>query len=351
MISLKSKTLCDYYSANPNEYYIKFIHHNIDIKEESFTEYKNLEEDLEKIYKFDPIAFMLYFSDVDNYEKFINNIKIDYYDKTYLRVRTINEYNNLKKLKENNKIKLIVDLKDVEVLNITDFELVIQVDKIHDLSTSKLQALLSKYRITYILLGQIPYLGKDCNFLYDIMSKMYNINSSKKLELEKINKITNDIYSVEEYINIFDRFQKILEQLEIKDTIDGIYKIFYYIANKVSYDEDGINTTKIINQNLIGPVLYNTGVCEGYSKFLQQMLSLIGVHSIVVQGGGKKEEGGHVWNQVLLNNKWYNADVTVASYDIKHDKEVSTYLVKDSNLLYKTYTSISYECNEDFYKK
>ena len=50
MISLKSKTLCDYYSNNPNEYYIKFIHHNIDIKEESLTEYKNLEEDLKKIY-------------------------------------------------------------------------------------------------------------------------------------------------------------------------------------------------------------------------------------------------------------------------------------------------------------
>ena len=78
------------------------------------------------------------------------------------------------------------------------------------------------------------------------------------------------------------------------------------------------------------------------------MLSLIGVNSIVVQGGGTKEEGGHVWNQVLINNKWYNADVTVASYDIRQDKKVSTYLVKDSNLLYKTYTSISYYCNEDF---
>ena len=129
---------------------------------------------------------------------------------------------------------------------------------------------------------------------------------------------------------------------------DGIYKIFHYIANKVSYDNDGVKKTKITNQNLIGPVLYNVGVCEGYSKFLQQMLSLIGVNSIVVQGGGTKEEGGHVWNQVLINNKWYNADVTVASYDIRQDKKVSTYLVKDSNLLYKTYTSISYKCNEDF---
>lgn len=348
MISLKSKTLCDYYSNNPNEYYIKFIHHNIDIKEESLTEYKNLEEDLKKIYKFDSTAFMLYFSDIDNYEKFINNTGIDYHDKIYLRIRTINEYNSFKELKAKNKIKLIVDIKDIEVLNITDFELVIQVDKVHDLSISKLKELLSKYKITYILLGQIPYLSKDYDYLYDVMSKMYDIDSSRKLELEKINKITNDIYSVDEYIKILEKFQTILEQLGISDTIDGIYKIFHYIANNVLYDDDGVKETKITNQNLIGPVFHNIGVCEGYSKFLQQMLSLIGVNSIVVQGGGTKEEGGHVWNQVLINNKWYNADVTVASYDIRQDKKVSTYLVKDSNLLYKTYTSISYKCNEDF---
>ena len=348
MISLKSKTLCDYYSINPNEYDIKFIHYNIDIKQETFTEYKNIEEDIEEIYKFDSSAFMLYFSDIKNYERIINNTNINYYDKMYLRIRTINEYNKFKSLKVNNRIKLIVDLKDIEVLNITDFELVIQVDKVYGLSISKLKELLSKYKITYILLGQIPYISKGYEYLYDVMSKMYNIDSSKKLELEKINKITNDIYSVDEYIMILDKFQRILEQLEIKNIIDGVYKVFYYIANNVSYDNDGVNKTKITNQNLIGPVFYNVGVCEGYSKFLQQMLSLIGVESSVVQGGGAKEEGGHVWNQVMINNKWYNADVTVASYDIRHDKKISTYLVKDSKLLYKTNTSISYKCDEDF---
>jgi len=349
MISLKSKTLCNYYSNNPSEYYIKFIHHNIDIKEETPTEYKNIEEDLKNIYKFDSTAFMLYFSDIENLEKIINNTGIDYYNKIYLRIRTIDEYNSFKKLKVNNKIKLIVDIKDIEVLDITDFELVIQVDTVHDLSISKLKELLSKYKITYILVGQIPYLSKDYDYLYNVMSKMYNIDSSRKLELEKMNKITNDIYSVDEYIKILDKFQKVIEQLEIKNTIEGIYKIFHYIANNVLYDDDGVKETKITNQNLIGPVLCNVGVCEGYSKFLQQMLSLIGVKSIVVQGGGAKEEGGHVWNQIMLNNKWYNADVTVASYDIRHGKKVSTYLVKDSNLLYKTYTSISYKCNENFF--
>jgi hypothetical protein len=49
---------------------------------------------------------------------------------------------------------------------------------------------------------------------------------------------------------------------------------------------------------LIGSVLKGKSVCEGYSKFLQQLLSLIEVESIVVQGGGKKEEGGQVGGRV-----------------------------------------------------
>ena len=104
----------------------------------------------------------------------------------------------------------------------------------------------------------------------------------------------------------------------------------------------------ISNQNLIGPVFNRKSVCEGYSKFLQQMLSLIDVQSIVVQGGGRKEEGGHVWNQVLIDGKWYNADVTAASYSIHHGEQVKTCLVNDNRLLYKTNSSILHICDEDY---
>ena len=105
---------------------------------------------------------------------------------------------------------------------------------------------------------------------------------------------------------------------------------------------------EIENQNLIGPVFYKKSVCEGYSKYLQQLLSLIGIDSIIVQGGGKKEDGGHVWNQILIDGKWYNADVTAASYSINNNEEVRTCLVKDDLLLYKSNTSISHVCNENF---
>ena len=75
------------------------------------------------------------------------------------------------------------------------------------------------------------------------------------------------------------------------------------------------------------------------------------MESIIVQGGGSKEEGGHVWNQVRINDKWYNADVTAASYSINNNEEIRTCLVKDDQLLYKAKTSIAYKCDENFVGK
>lgn len=353
MIELKSKTFCNYYGSNPNEYYIKYIHHNIDVVDNSDEEYKKIEEDLKEIYEFDKNAFIIYFSDVENYSKIISHINIQqaYKDKIYLRIRRVDDYIKLQQINKIKGIKIIVELSDIAKLNITDLDLIIQIDKISELSVAKLNQMLKQYKIKGILLGQISYLDKDYEYLYEIMSKMYNLDSSKKTELEKINKITNDIYDINEFIKISNKFEKIINELKIQNQLDGFYKIFNYIARNVSYDDDGVIKTKIENQNLIGSVLKGKSVCEGYAKYLQQLLCLIDVESIIVQGGGSKEEGGHVWNQVRINDKWYNADVTVASYCIDNNEEISTYLVKDDKLLCKATTSNSHKCDENFEEK
>ena len=42
----------------------------------------------------------------------------------------------------------------------------------------------------------------------------------------------------------------------------------------------------------------------------------------------------------MLNNKWYNVDVTSASYNIKNGKSIDIYLVKDDKMLYKANISV-----------
>lgn len=351
MIELVSKTLLNYYKNNNREYIIKFLHYNLDIMEDTPEEYKKIEQDLKTIYDYNPTSFLVYFSDVDNYSKFVKNINLDYSNNIYLRIRDVEEYNKLKSLNLDKYVKIIVDIKDINKLNIKDFDLVIQIDKVNELPILKLNELLKQYNIKELLVGQIPYYSKEYEFLYDILSKMYNVNPNNKEELEKINKITNDIYSVTEYINIVDKMNNIIKELDIDNEVDGIYKIYDYIANNVSYDYDSAKETQINNQNLIGSILNGKAVCEGISKYMYQMLSLINVESIIVQGGKEKENGGHVWNQVLVDGIWYNVDVTAYVDAIKYNTKVDTCLVKDSNLKYRTNSSISYVCNEDYRTK
>ena len=74
MVLIKSKTFQDYYGINPDEYYIKFIHHNINVYDESKEEYLKISEDFNNIYNLDKDAFLIYFSDVENYIKISSNI-------------------------------------------------------------------------------------------------------------------------------------------------------------------------------------------------------------------------------------------------------------------------------------
>ena len=46
MIDLKSKSLIDYYTNNPDDYTIKYHHYNIIVSNDSNDEYKNIEEDI-----------------------------------------------------------------------------------------------------------------------------------------------------------------------------------------------------------------------------------------------------------------------------------------------------------------
>ena len=352
MINLKSKTLQNYYGEYPDDYNIKFIHHNIDIFDEFNTkeEYEKLKEDFDNIYKYDKKSFLLYFSDIDNYLKVLSHIDIHelYNDKIYLRIRDISEYERLKKYDKLKKVKIIIDLKDIEKLNIKDYNLVIQLDKVKDLSINELDKLLKKYNIVELLLGQMNYLNNSDKYLVDAMSKMYDVDPSKIKEIEYINKITNDIYSVNMYKRIYYEINNILKSLDIKDKEDGLYKIFYYIANNINYSDLDLDETDIDNQNLINVLFNKRSVCEGYSKLLMQMLSIIDIDSILVQGGGDKKDGGHIWNQIYINNKWYNADVTSASYNIINNIKVNTFLVKDDDLSYKAISILAHRCNDNY---
>ena len=58
--------------------------------------------------------------------------------------------------------------------------------------------------------------------------------------------------------------------------------------------------------DLVGFMENNKVVCDGYTNAYSWMLMELGVDSYIVSGRGN--DGGHAWNKVCLNGRWYNVD-------------------------------------------
>lgn len=71
--------------------------------------------------------------------------------------------------------------------------------------------------------------------------------------------------------------------------------------------------------------------CFGYSELLSLMLDRVGIKSTILEGesytNGIRE--GHAWNQVRINGKWYNCDLTWDSDSMRKDKPVQYCLRSD----------------------
>lgn len=59
------------------------------------------------------------------------------------------------------------------------------------------------------------------------------------------------------------------------------------------------------------------GNCVAYSRLYSMLLTEVGVKSTIA--GGIGTGGAHCWNQIMIDDKWYNADVQIA--DSEHAKK------------------------------
>lgn len=84
-----------------------------------------------------------------------------------------------------------------------------------------------------------------------------------------------------------------------------------FIAKKATYDTE---TAKNIDEydshayDLYGAAVEGLAVCEGYSKLFQYLCYSVGINSTQVIG--TSNGGGHMWNTVLIDGKWYQVDLT-----------------------------------------
>lgn len=108
----------------------------------------------------------------------------------------------------------------------------------------------------------------------------------------------------------------IIEEVDYAYNIFGIPQTAAY-AHSIVGVFDGISSTDV--------------VCEGYAKAFQYLCNYAGLESIYAIGWSTSDgySGGHAWNMVKINEKWYNIDVT---WDDANGTEYDGYIYDYYNL-------------------
>ncbi len=118
---------------------------------------------------------------------------------------------------------------------------------------------------------------------------------------------------------IYDEAKKVLKDV-ISDEMneyEKVLSIFDWIATNTCYDNDGY--AKGVSTN--NPCYYLEGVfldsnrvavCDGFSKAFSLLCNMEGIDCYRVMGlaGASVSKGGHAWNKVAVNGKWYLVDIT-----------------------------------------
>ncbi|NLK77703.1 MAG: hypothetical protein GX284_08350 [Clostridiales bacterium] len=166
---------------------------------------------------------------------------------------------------------------------------------------------------------QNPLCGIINNLEYDYDKNEFVVEYAQTKEetqnmqqecLKKAKDVAGEI--IQDGMSDYEKEQAINQYL--CDNAEYNYDVMNYEAEDGSIGDEAVE--KYPNSfTPYGILVENFGVCESYAEAFHLVANEAGLQSIMVVG--TLEGGGHEWNRVLLNGKWYTLDVT------NNDKEVA----------------------------
>ena len=150
------------------------------------------------------------------------------------------------------------------------------------------------------------------------LEKLYKLKEEGLSEIIVTNNEEKDAFSVDVFekikIKIAEYIQNI-PQVSENDS-DKEKKMFTYLYEKIAkniFYEEGLCIGYYADLSdrayaSIRCILYGKALCSGYSKILKNILSEVGIEALYISGGSENDK--HAWNQVKLDGKWYNCDIT-----------------------------------------
>ncbi len=148
--------------------------------------------------------------------------------------------------------------------------------------------------------------GKNYNWIF--VKAMYDDTKFSTMDSQITSSLDAMIstYKAEDYVSSeFDAFTE--------------YNIYFFndevkcYPGSVTYDNDAVNTYYDPAHTAWGALYEKSAVCDGYSCGFQLIMEKLGIDCRVVTGkaeGSPGSWGGHAWNMVKLDGKWYDVDTT-----------------------------------------
>lgn len=165
------------------------------------------------------------------------------------------------------------------------------------------------------------------------------LNSNPEISMIRVGRIENvryDFYTKEEYIEIKNKMDKILDGINqpIIGDKDSELECFLEISkrlamhmsyNKFAVQQEGKKDSELQRtcRDLYGGLLDGECVCAGYAEILRNALACRGIEANYIRGLDSETREGHAWNQVKIGGQWYNVDLTWARDEIVRTGEVS----------------------------
>lgn len=178
------------------------------------------------------------------------------------------------------------------------------------------------------------------------ISRKTNVDSIYVPENEQNSEYKKDryVYSLKSYLELRSKIDEILENVD-RDSpeINRFLDIYRKLGESISYSWNEVTdepSERDEAHNLIGPLLENECVCEGYALALKQALKCSGLEAQYIVGNVDRDEMDlrkkntlHAWNQVKIDGKWYNCDLTWDAGRIKAKRELDYCLQSDEEFI------------------
>ena len=195
-----------------------------------------------------------------------------------------------------------------------------------------------KLRSTLLKHTGIP--GQGDNLFYQLVG--YNASYSSRGSTYDVEMEMEYYTTAAQERAVTNAINKAISSLDIegKSQTVKICAIYDYICQNVEYDFDHQGDTEYLLQyTTYGAIVNKKAVCQGYANLFYQMCLTAGVTNVRIDDGNASDgsvSGGHAWNVVKINGKWYYADST---WDAGFGPGQYEYFLRGTSFFNKEHTS------------